>query len=201
MTFDDMLKYVLPHTPGCGSALAIEKLRLAAIEFFERTGAWEVTLTNTSVANQANYTLAGVPAGAMVHDLVSVRIATEFCEYPIRSEDDATDMIAAYDLERLAYTPDRAVVYLNPAPTVATKTIRTKVMLKPTLAATDIPDALANHHADVIGCGAVGLLHAMEGEPWAKASNKAAYFNDRIQAIAHKAATGFTRGPLRVRPL
>lgn len=62
----DLLSMVLPHAPGCPNPVALKNLRLAAIEWCERTRAWR-SITTATVTEQGFAVVA--PDFATIHEI------------------------------------------------------------------------------------------------------------------------------------
>lgn len=67
----DMLPLVLPHAPGCPYIEIIKNLRLAAIEWCERTRCWR-SITTVTISEQGQAVVA--PDYATIHEIETARM-------------------------------------------------------------------------------------------------------------------------------
>ena len=71
MLMSAILDYVMPDVPSCPSAFALDKIRLAAREFFSRSAIWRAYFSGiNTVLNQRQYALA--PDGALEADVTGI---------------------------------------------------------------------------------------------------------------------------------
>ncbi len=198
MTFDDFLPYVQPYVSGCPRDTALHHIKLAAIEFCERSCIWRESF-DTLLADgfSASYALPlddqvelakllevkvqdGADARAVEADIVEVlqgrRIAGDGCS------------------RVTAWTDNRRDVFLTPTPREDAQ-IDVYAAIKPALTAFSFPDDVFRHHAEHIAFGALARLFEMPGVDWSSplALVKREQFDEQIGKAARKAERGFGR--------
>lgn len=202
MRFDAMLPYVLPSLNGCTEDLAIRHLRLAARDFFERTGVWEETLPEVSTTDDTTVYPLPVTDGAELARLLDVSVDGEPVDELVTPSQGAKYLRDEPDCSAAWVIEQRDLGLYMPDP-VADVAIVVQAVLRPTLAATEVPDAYADQHIEVIVHGALARLLALPRVPWQSVQDagiERAAFNDAITAAAGHAGTGHLQGRLRVRP-
>lgn len=213
----DLLPLVIPHVKGCPNPLAVQELRMAAIEFCERTKAWREEFT--VAFDEQNETIAPL-AHAEIHE--------------IETADFADDAGLSYPLTPVAYLrstpPDRDTTnesqpfYITQAsPDTITLvpfsagTVTLQAIMKPqslpkygvsgatTLQAVQnvIPAFIAAKYGEVLAHGALARLFAMPGVPWTQpslAGARYAQFSAACDRNANRNVTGQQRARLRSSP-
>lgn len=167
---EEFLGLVLPGLPYCPVALAVQKLRLAAREFFRMSWVWRADHEAIAlVANQATYALT-VPAGAEVRALCNVRLEGNRFD-PVRREvlESQYGDWAAQTAEKPQrwFMADEATLLVWPKPTAnLANAVTLRMILRPTLTASGIDDRLFNLYAEGIAHGAIAELQRMPDKPW-----------------------------------
>lgn len=167
---EDFLGLVLPGLPYCPVPLAVQKLRLAAREFFRMSWVWRADHAAIAlVANQATYALT-VPTGAEIRALCNVRLeGTRFDPVHRAVLESQYSDWAAQTAEKPQrwFMADESTLQVWPKPTAnLANAITCRLILRPTLTASGIEDRLFNLHADGIAHGAISELQRMPGNPW-----------------------------------
>jgi len=115
--FKALLPLLLPYVPGCSDYLAEQSLRLAAIDFCERTRIWREMLTVTfDGQNEAVVT----PGYAALHE---IEVAT--------FDSDATGEVLLHALRFMATTPDERGTDVTGTPRYITQASHNSISLIP----------------------------------------------------------------------
>lgn len=196
---------VLLDVPRCPSITAEDAVRDAAIDFCKRTRVLRIDHTPIdAVATQATYSWA---PGA---DLKVIRAEEVWFEKKKLDPILPGDLSVMYD-----YWPDETGVpayYLQeseetlllvPKPeSDLSLAIRAKVSVRPTVASTDIDDAIYDKYVEEIVWGAKARLFIMRQEAWYDAA-LAQHFRERFEVACAghniNVEKGRTRSSLRVR--
>ena len=203
IAFYDLL---LPELPGCTSAMVNFQLREVAREFCTSTNVWRHPLTAISlVANQSTYTMP-VPANSEVVRVVSLTKAGDLLWADVESDDD-TRIRPKYGRHEPPYTLSsdllQIVLAADEVPTAALASGLVLVAaLKPTAAASDIPDFILNQYSEAIRCGVLSRMLFMSKKPWSDPGLAGVYAKKWAQEMtfaAFQGRRGSTRAPLRVK--
>ncbi len=139
---DRFIDYVMPQVPGCPKPLIKIELLRTAILFCTDSWIWQVDAEKEVLASADEITL-------------SVESLSEITGCQISLDGTAVN----------EYTRSGVTVTLDNAVTVDT-TFDTTSFLKPTRAATALPDILYNNWFDAIEAGTKARLMAMPGKKW-----------------------------------
>lgn len=162
---------LIPHVPGCPLVVAQHELRRAAQAFFGATRAWKVIEPALAVsASQSSVTASPSDSG---QELVRVE-SVHYDRNELKLEAMA-DMSAKYGTgwasqtgtpsAYLLITPGEIRLY--PIPDAdATIGVERVLSVRPSEAATGLPDDLATKYRDEIQVGAKARLMLMPGKPW-----------------------------------
>lgn len=155
MLLADALTYVLPEVVGCPDIAAIPALRLAAIDFCQRSLVWkDTTPAISTVIGQAAYAYAPA-AGTVVARLDSLTLDGE--DVDVLSPGDGQAKIARKSTDTFAFGKLGGLV-LMPAPAAAGLQIVPFCSLAPSATAESIPDELAARYIEKIAKGAIWRL-------------------------------------------
>lgn len=200
MNLEDLAPFVLPSVPGCPDPTLLHHLRQAAIEFCGKTLVWQQELDPIdSVSATDSYPLP-VPDGAKLVKLLSFTI--DGTEAYVVTPEKGRRLAVQDSIRDVAWTDDRTNVRINPVPGVDGLQYVLKVALKPSQAATAIPDEVGEHYAQDIATGALASLLDLENVTWSdpvKASVRRTRFEARMNSVAAMVAKGFSRGAQQVR--
>lgn len=197
MSWERFYQYVLPSVPTCPEPTADHQIRLAAMEFCDRTHVWTETLDSIEIDGSASYAL-NFDQDAEIATLVSVRVGDD--DYTLVSRSDAKRMIQRGEAARIAWTDNRQDVFLHPIPQDGELIV--EVALKPSLAAEDFPDDVFAHHAEDIAHGALARLHALPKQDWTdlvEAQRRRSLFDEAIASAGIQASKGYGNATMRVR--
>lgn len=197
MSWSRFYPYVLPSVPTCPEPTADHHIRLAAIEFCDRTHVWAETLDTIDVDGSESYAL-NFDQEAELASLLEVKVGAD--EFTVVNRRDALKAVAAGDSCRIAWTDNRQDLWLHPRP--ASGQLIVEVALKPSQAAEDFPDDVFAHHAEDISHGALARLHALPKQDWTdigEADRQRALFERAIDSAGIHASTGYGTATLRVR--
>lgn len=212
----DFLPMVLPYAVGCPASVAEANLRLAAIEYCERTRCWRSVLTQTFAAQGEAITVA--PAYAAIHEIETAFFGTE--NIPLKptqfSSVDPEDIDAA---DGALGQPEYITQVSSDTITVIpfqTGDIRLTLFLKPRSgteygtnplaplqdAYNVVPDFLFVQHAETIACGALARILKLPKQEFTDPKFSAYYeakFDDRTDAKFSSNIRGQHRAPRRTR--
>jgi hypothetical protein len=186
------LPMVLPHVPECPPSIATFNLRLAAIEFCERTLCWRHMAT---VAISRDGRALSAPPYAAIHRIESAVFNGETKLEPIQFSD-----VDEKTFENTAGTPPR---YITQAQYNTVRilpftegTLSLSLFLKPVNgsemeadcdgivsdAYDVVPEFIYKMHAEQIAAGALARLLAQPGKPWSD-MNAALLYGQRFNAL------------------
>lgn len=201
------LPYIMPFAPGCPRATAENQLRLACIEFCDRTWLWRRTITLTVTTNPLVIPVPAYTALARIED--------------VRLTDQRTPLEPVVNTEIEYDRVGRPATYTqnNPreiwfAPFEACE-IRMEMSLKPTNGSeygTDpadplhnaynvVPPFLMTDHMECLKAGALARILAIPDEPFTDPATAGAYAAMFERAITNTASNSMrikTNAPRRV---
>lgn len=186
---------ILPYATTCSAPLMEQHARLAAIEFFEHTKAWQADL-DAIVADGIETSFSMVPPDdAQIEKIIAVSVtdANGNVDHASVLRDDGRTTRRRSDL--VAYTPDRIELVLQPLQRDGTSIVVTAA-LKPTLLAETLPDVLFNQYGQHIAQGALSSLTSMAAKPWTDATVariSAAKFINAKAVTARKVERGMAK--------
>lgn len=190
---------ILPEVPGVLQALALNAIKQAVIEFFDRSWVWigdQAAIPIVALTNEYAYTPA-------VDTEVARALKIWVNKLPLtpKTMGELSDFYGDYMVVEgapeffIQDRPDKLI--LVPKPTsVPTIGITGKVALKPTQAAAQIiaaGDVYANKHREAIAIGAKARLFRIPKKPWtdtSQASDLAAKFDAKIAEAKLDSARG-----------
>lgn len=207
------LPMVLPHVPECPHGVATFNLRLAAIEFCERTLCWR----HISTARVASDGIAlCAPSYAAIHKIEKVTFGDDKEPLtPIQYSDVDEAGFSADAGSKPKYITQAAYNTLRILPFTAGD-ISLSVFLKPVNGnqmqadadgiMTDnfdaVPHFIYTMHAEAIACGALARLLAQPQKPWSDpkmAGYYASKFEDKMNDSFSVSLTGQQRAKRRTR--
>ena len=204
VNYEDLLPEILPMVAGCSDTLILNNIRAAAIEFCEKTGAYQEELDPiTTVKGLYEYEL-DPPSETRIHKVLWVThegndlepISTTLLEQRLpkwRTADQQSKPIY-YVMNKLSQ------ILLAPVPsgTVANST-NVRVMLKPTHTSTGCDDQILSEYRDAIVNGALFRLLRIPSKDWTDYAGAQVYstlFNEQMayaERCARNADTGIAR--------
>lgn len=216
----EFLPYVMPSAPGAPSIVAEQHIRLAAIEFCERTKCWRKIVTKD--LEDANTGVIVAPYYAAIHQIEYASFSAD--GYPKRPLEptqysDISDTQRS-DLEQSG--PPRYLTQLSPNTVtiypVMPGTLELSLFLKPRVG-TDfvagtpddpiqdglnlLPDFMLTQWGEKIACGALARLLLQPQTRWYDPQRAAYYaqkFDDACNAHFAQGIQGQQRAPLRTKP-
>jgi hypothetical protein len=199
---DDLLPQVMPHAPSCPEPLAIRYLREAAIELATKAKCWKER--DSFPASAPDYEVLIPYEDARVLEIENARFNGIKLE-PI----DATeldDKLPNWDDPTAEEATPRYVTQLQPgtirlAPRMA-GTLSLRLILVPSLKATQLPDFMIDEHGIEIGKGALGRMLLHPKGDWTNPQLGAMHLAEfqTILARAHrKALKGQQNAPIRTK--
>ena len=206
----EFLPYVLPGAPKVSTLTAEFNVRLAAIEFCERTRIWRHMVDTNLTANSP---IVVCPDYAAIHEIERAFWNNEyrltpksFTELPPGWESDQT---AAPEIIT-QFEPDKVILYPFQA-----GNLTMSVFLKPRAGRNfvlsgspmrdyynQVPDFLLIQHAEAIGSGALARILVIPDQQWSNPTLAAYYLGRFNEACDRSFATnraGQQRAPRRTR--
>lgn len=200
---DRFLPEVRPYAPGVPDVTAYKNLRLAAIEFCERTRLWRFEDTYDVTASDCEQ--VSTPAGSVLHDIEVVMF-------------DGRELrpVGTRDLDRLSpgWRTDDPIQSGMPefVTQIEQNTIRIVpalagslylcLRLKPSQDTMDLPDFLLGEYRECIGWGALGRLLMLPGQSYTNPDMAAFYmsrFNTKVDSLVTKGTNGQQNAVKRTR--
>lgn len=171
VAFEALLPEILPMVDGCPDTLVETTIRSAAIEFCERTGAYQSELDPiTTVANIYEYDLEA-PTGTTIHKIMWVTFDGKDLE-PISTalleQRKPKWRESGYGGDPEYYIKQsKSIFWMVPVPsaTAASSTI-VRAQLKPTHSSNTCDEQIMDEHRDSIVNGALFRLLRMPGKAW-----------------------------------
>lgn len=191
MTLEDLLPYVLPEVPSCPRDMALQQIRLAAIELCSRTLVWtEQQDAITTVIGQDTYSL-NLDEGQEIAKLLNVWVGATEIEVVTASEGRRRKQTNSG--RECAYSSNRQDIVMHPTPTVV-GTLIVAAALKPSIDAEDLDDDVFSQHINDVAHGALAGLMAMNKTDWNNpdaAREHRATFNSRVSTLAIRRGRGY----------
>ena len=182
VAYETLLPEILPMLDGCPDTLAENAIRSAAIEFCERTGAYQSELDPvTTVANIYEYDLEA-PSDTVVHKLMWVSFQGKDLE-PISStlleqrkpkwRDLSNASVPEYYIQQ-----SKTLFWMVPVPnaTSAASTI-VRAQLKPSYLSSTCDEQIMDEYRDAVINGALFRLLRMPGKAWSDIQGAQIYGN------------------------
>lgn len=203
--FSDFYDYLMPELPGIATAMLDVHIRDVAREFCQDTAVWRETPAGiNTVANQAAYSIAS-------SDYDTVRVTRVVLASVLLFDDqwhiETPGDIPKYQRTDLPFTlsADLNTITLidDEKPTAAvTAGLVVTLAVKPTFAATTLPDFLKTEHMESIRKGVLSRLMIMAKKPWTDRELAMKYqtdFNSAKAFAAYNAQVGNTKQRIHVR--
>ena len=169
ISYESLLPEVLPMVAGCSDTLAENAIRSAAIEFCERTSAYQLELEPiTTISNIYEYDLEP-PTGTTVHKILWVTHDGQDLE-PLTTtllEQRVPRWRTDNGLPVYFVKPTASLIWLVPIPSaqLVNSTI-IRVVLKPTHTSTMSDESIMDEYRDAIVNGALFRLLRIPGKDW-----------------------------------
>ena len=169
ISYESLLPEVLPMVAGCSDTLAENAIRSAAIEFCERTSAYQLELEPiTTISNIYEYDLEP-PTGTTVHKILWVTHDGQDLE-PLTTtllEQRVPRWRTDNGLPVYFVKPTASLIWLVPIPIaqLVNSTI-IRVVLKPTHTSTMSDESIMDEYRDAIVNGALFRLLRIPGKDW-----------------------------------
>lgn len=209
-TLTAWIEHVAADVPGVGPDLLTDAVRDALIEFCERSRAYRYDVPAIDVVGlTATYTPT-LPDGTRLWDVISAKHNGKTLDPTTKPWLDAhinrwgeanTTGVPGYYL----LTNDRQSVRLVKTPADSLDDgLELELALKPTRAATSVPDFILEDHKYCIQDGAKWKLFSMQKKPWTSPQLAAYHMQEFASACGVAAAFADrdnTRAPLRCAPV
>lgn len=197
---DVFLPYIMPKALGCNEPAAFQAIRLAAIEFCERTRLWRDSDSFAVAPGSCKVVCA--PEGAQLFEIESARfdeqqldpVAIQYLDREVpgwRTKDEGQP--------KWLTQVERGSVQLVPQ---GTGTLYLQTILRPTDEAEQLPDFLATDFRIDIANGALGHILLLPGQTFTDASAAAVYagkFQARLDSLFNRSIKGQQRAPARAK--
>lgn len=199
-SFDTFLPFVLPYVAGCPEQVALHHIKLAAVEFCDRTLAWQEELDPVTANGTASEFTLNLPAGTELVRLLEVTAGEHAYEVLTAQRAHRHVKRGSRGSSRKAWSINRQDLAMDPPP-VADATIEVLAALKPEiLTATELHDDL-RQYVETIAAGARASLLMLPGE-WKDplgAGVHSGTFESKVSSIAAQVARGFGGAKIRAR--
>ncbi|BDQ35929.1 hypothetical protein SYK_02890 [Pseudodesulfovibrio nedwellii] len=168
------LPLILPEAPGCPKALAVNKVRSAAIDFCKETNIWHEYIDPLFWPAGVKTADIDPPQHTRIAQILSIEVGGAPL---VTGQFSATN-----DIVTLTVTPLYDTIgALN-------------VALKPSLTSTEIADSMFEDWGEIIAQGALAKLMAMKGKKWSNIPgaelNYKLYRSGIVDAKTHVAKSG-----------
>lgn len=177
------LKDLLPRTPGASRAVVTREFSNTCREFYEQSLAWQQPLTAVNIVNGTNsYTPTDPDADSEVVRVLGVIVN----DFPIAAAPQRPVLAdSGSNRPRCWYISGYKTAVLYPTPNEdLTGGLIFYVALKPTVAATVLPDiALARHYEGLLD-GCLGRLYAHPAKPYSNIEGAGYHLKRFRNAIA-----------------
>lgn len=202
-TLDSFLPYVRPWAPGVPDQVAYKNIRLAVIEFCERTRLWKYEDDYDVTVEQCTGGIT-TPTGSILHDIEIVLFdGQELIPSTARDLDKTEKGWRTGDLgtglPRYYTQIEQNTLRIVPA---MEGHVYLCLRLKPAANATEVPDFIASEYAEAIGWGALGRILTIPGQSYSSPELGMAYaarFSDKLDKLSTKGVRGQQNAPKRTR--
>lgn len=168
MDWDGFGPLILPYATTVSAPLLRQHARLAAIDFFAYTKAWQAELAPIVGDGVLTAFTMILPTGSAVEKLLAVDVTDAYGNIGhagVKTALYGARLVRQGSRDLIAYTADRKTLTVTPAREVGDSIVAT-VALKPSMTAETIPDELFEQFGADIAKGAVASLTAMAEKPW-----------------------------------
>lgn len=164
---DAFYQDIVVHLPECPEPLMDNAIRNAAIEFCQRTLAWNEAMDAESVAaTDLPYQVVGWPSGSVVCDILAMSVGGKQVDQKnARTLDQRGDWRAETGAVEGYIQTAQDAFDLWPRPAEAVSVIVTAAFA-PTKTADTLPDFLYHQYAEAIAAGALARLFVIPRQPW-----------------------------------
>lgn len=201
-SLDAFMTLITPHAKGVPVPTAYNGIRLAAIEFCEKTRLWKYNDTFTVKPTDSEVLCA--PAGSVVHEIESARFNGCNLTPKLPSQLDAeqrgwrTDTQTAQE-SRFITQLELNTITLYPR---ATGSLDLSLWLKPAYDASELPDFMVDMYRNDIAEGALAYILMTPGQPFSSPDLATFYrmkFDNRLGTLSYKSTVGQQRARPRVK--
>ena len=202
-SLDTFLGHIRPWAPGVPDPTAYKSIRLAAIEFCERTRLWKFEDDYDVTVDDCN---SGIftPNGSVLHDIEIVLFNGQELKPSTTRDLDRREHgwrtgELGGGLPKYYTQIDQSTLRIVPA---MEGHVYLCLRLKPTQDATDLPEFISREYTEVIAWGALGRLLTIPGQSYSNPDLAQYYsqkFIDKIDRLNTKGVTGQQNAPKRTR--
>lgn len=199
MKFSDLNVFIRPEVQGCPNFIIERATRDAAIEFCRRTDVYLAEPEFVTIVGGVNEYQVTIPAGTELNHILDVfndktpLKPISYSDLLMRLGDENTRGAPKYYSQR-----DNTDFYLAPIPS-ASDSLRVLFSLKPSSAATAMPDSIGKEHREALVHGALFRLQMMSGQPFANPATAGAnrdLFEREVGRTIRQVKYGFSGGAL-----
>lgn len=188
MIWSDLFPYIAPYLPGCPSLLITDNLKRAAINFCRDTHIWTEQIDDIfPVEGVLRYELRA-PEGTKIIALSEIYRGEDSNKRPVNDYCS----LNAFGL----LTFDKSV-------TESGEPIHVRVVLEPSVDATDIPDDIGHRYREAFINGALSFLMMMPRKIWTNPEQAMLHdqkYNQMLGEAKVSRANGNSERPMRVAP-
>ena len=204
-TLDSFLGHVRPWAPGVPDTTAHKNIRLAAIEFCERTRLWKYEDTLDVLSTDPATSTITTPTDSVLFDIeVALFDGQELTPKATRDVDHLAPGWRTSDLgtglPQYITQIDQNTLTIVPGP-AADGSLYLCLRLKPSQTTTNLPSFLTEY-AECIGWGALGRLLTIPGQSYSSPELGQFYaqkFSDKLDRLNLKGSTGQQNARKRTR--
>lgn len=204
-SFDDFMPEILLDVPTCPEVIAIRQICNAAIEFCEKTKAWQYDMDPIAAVGGTSAYDLDLPSSSEAVTLESLSHLGDRLSPTSRRmlNDWKVNWQAETGNPKYFFLPSLTEFRVVPIPTTSNaNAFLGTVVLKPTRSATTIDSTIASQWMEVIAAGAKARLMMMPKRVWTDFNMAAVMekqFKDGINAAVAVIQKTRTRVPLRVK--
>jgi hypothetical protein len=203
-----MVRHVRQYAHSCPEPVIIDALRLAAIEFAEKTQALTYSTSEIVIGNFADIDITP-PSGMLVERVDNVNFNGK--PVAIKSRQALDQLIPDWrtrtgdTLEYCFLKEQDEQWYLTivPIPETTNRWLNIELILKPTIDATTLDSVFANKYQRHLINGAAAALLIQPKQSWSDPNLsllKRSEFNSAIGRVAGEVLTGFSNEKMEVTP-
>lgn len=199
---DAFMTLITPHAKGVPVPTAYNGIRLAAIEFCEKTRLWKYNDTFNVKPSDSEVLCA--PSGAVLHEIESARFNGRNLDpkTPGQMDDEHRGWRTRIDVaqeSRFITQLELNTISLYPR---AEGVLDLSLWLKPAYDARELPDFMVDLYRNDIAEGALAYILMTPGQPFSSPDLATFYrmkFDNRLGTLSYKSTTGQQRARPRVK--
>lgn len=198
---EELFPRIMPRAKNCPEPVAASGIRIAAIEFCERTRLWRSSDTFSITETDCN--IMAVPYGAVLYEIESAR----FNGLPLEPVSLSWLEDEIYEWRTKTATVGNWITQTEPDTLrvipACSGQVDLSLILKPSNEADALPDFMVNAHARALADGALAEILTIPGQPFYN-PDLAMFHSNRFRAELDRLFTstikGQQRAPVRTKP-